>query len=63
MRSRTLREGSVGLLIIFGILVFGGLALWIKGIKFGDKSYKIIADFPDINGIQLGDGVRYSAWY
>ena len=59
MRSRTLREGSVGLLIIFGILVFGGLALWIKGIKFGAKSYKIIADFPDINGIQLGDGVRY----
>ncbi len=59
MRSRTLREGSVGLLIIFGILVFAGLALWIKGIKFGTKSYKIIADFPDINGIQLGDGVRY----
>ncbi|MEO1005649.1 MAG: MlaD family protein, partial [Cyanobacteria bacterium J06638_38] len=59
MRSRTLREGSVGLLIIFGFLVFGGLALWIKGIKFGDQSYKIIADFPDVNGIQLGDGVRY----
>ena len=59
MRSRTLREGSVGLLIIFGILVFGGLALWIKGIKFGAKSYKLIADFPDVNGIQLGDGVRY----
>lgn len=59
MRSRTLREGSVGLLIIFGVLVFGGLALWIKGIKFGDKSYKIIGDFPDVNGVQLGDGVRY----
>ena len=59
MRSRTLREGSVGLLIIFGLLVFGGLALWIKGIKFGDRSYQITADFPDVNGIQLGDGVRY----
>lgn len=59
MRARTLREGSVGLLIIFGILVFGGLALWIKGVKFGEQSYKIIADFPDVNGIQLGDGVRY----
>ena len=59
MRSRTLREGSVGLLIIFGILVFGGLALWIKGFAFGDKSYKIIADFPNVNGIQPGDGVRY----
>ncbi|MEL6440516.1 MAG: MlaD family protein [Cyanobacteria bacterium J06621_8] len=59
MRSRTLREGSVGLLIIVGILVFGGLALWIKGIKFGNRSYQIIADFPDVNGINQGDGVRY----
>ncbi|WP_019507433.1 MlaD family protein [Pleurocapsa sp. PCC 7319] len=59
MRSRTLREGSVGLLIIFSIVLFGGFALWIRGIKFGEKSYQIIADFPDVNGIQLGDGVRY----
>lgn len=59
MRSRTLREGSVGLLIIFSIILFGGFVLWIRGIKFGEKSYNIIADFPDVNGIQLGDGVRY----
>ena len=59
MRSRTIREGSIGLLIIFGALVFGGLALWIKGFAFGEESYQIIADFPDVNGIQVGDGVRY----
>jgi phospholipid/cholesterol/gamma-HCH transport system substrate-binding protein len=59
MRSRTLREGSVGLLIILGILLFGGLALWIRGFSFGNKSYQIIADFPDVNGIKIGDGVRY----
>ena len=59
MRSRTIREGSIGLLVIVGVLVFGGLALWIKGFAFGEKSYKIIADFPDVNGIQVGDGVRY----
>ena len=59
MRSRTLREGSVGLLIIFGVLLFGGLALWIRGFTFGKESYKITADFPDVNGIQVGDGVRY----
>jgi phospholipid/cholesterol/gamma-HCH transport system substrate-binding protein len=59
MRSRTLREGSVGLLIIFGILLFGGLALWVRGFSFGKKSYQIIADFPDVNGIKIGDGVRY----
>lgn len=59
MRSRTLKEGSVGLLIILGVLVFGGLTLWIKGFVFGKQSYQIIADFPDINGITVGDGVRY----
>ena len=59
MRSRTLREGSVGLLIIFGVLLFGGLALWIRGFTLGKQSYKITADFPDVNGIQVGDGVRY----
>jgi phospholipid/cholesterol/gamma-HCH transport system substrate-binding protein len=59
MRSRTIREGSIGLLIIFGALVFGGLALWIKGFAFGKESYQITANFPDVNGIQEGDGVRY----
>lgn len=59
MRSRTLREGSVGLLIILGILLFGGLALWIRGFSFGKTSYQIIADFSDVNGIKIGDGVRY----
>ncbi|MEO1671030.1 MAG: MlaD family protein [Cyanobacteria bacterium J06631_2] len=59
MRSRTLKEGSVGLLIIAGALVFGGLTLWIRGFALGKTSYQIIADFPDVNGIKVGDGVRY----
>ena len=59
MRSRTLKEGSVGLLIIAGALVFGGLTLWIRGFTLGKTSYQIIADFPDVNGMKIGDGVRY----
>ena len=59
MRSRTLKEGSVGLMIIGSIAIFGALALWIRGFKFGETSYTIVADFPDVNGIRLGDGVRY----
>ena len=59
MRSRTVREGSVGLLAIFGIALFGAIALWLQGIRFGESSYEVIADFPDVNGIQVGDGVRY----
>ncbi|GAB4530038.1 MAG: MlaD family protein [Pleurocapsa sp.] len=59
MRSRTIREGSVGLLIIFSIALFGGIALWLRGIRVGEESYEIVADFPDVNGIQIGDPVRY----
>ncbi|MEL6495916.1 MAG: MlaD family protein [Cyanobacteria bacterium J06623_7] len=59
MRARTLREGSVGLLIIFGVLLFGGIVLWIRGFSVGKDSYKIVADFPDVNGIQEGDAVHY----
>ncbi len=59
MRSRTIREGSVGLLIILSIFLFGGVAFWLRGIKFGEEGYKVIADFSNVNGIQVGDVVRY----
>ena len=59
MRSRTIKEGSVGLLIIASVLIFGGFVLWIKGFAFGKKSYTVTTNFPDVNGIQVGDGVRY----
>ena len=59
MKSRNIREGSVGLLIIAGIALFGGITLWLRGIKFGERTYEIIAEFSDVNGIQVGDSVRY----
>ncbi len=59
MRSRTLKEGSVGLMIIGSIVLFSVIALWIRGFKFGEDKYTIVADFPDVNGVRLGDGVRY----
>ena len=59
LRSRTIREGSVGLLALVGIALFGSLVLWLRGISFRDKSYEIIGEFPNVNGIQVGDSVRY----
>ena len=59
LRSRTIREGSVGLLALVGIALFGSLVLWLRGINFRDKSYEIIGEFPNVNGIQIGDSVRY----
>ncbi len=59
MRSRTVREGSVGLLILLGLGVFVVLLLWLRGITFGKRSYKAIVDFSDVGGIQQGAVVRY----
>lgn len=59
MRSRTLKEGSVGLFIIVGVLLFGGIALWLRGVKLGERNYEITAEFPEVDGVQEGDPVRY----
>ncbi|HEY9906825.1 MAG TPA: MlaD family protein [Thermosynechococcaceae cyanobacterium] len=59
MRSRTIREGSVGLLILLGLGVFIGLILWIRGFSLGNRSYKVVFDFVNINGLQVGSQVRY----
>ena len=45
MRSRTTREGSVGLLTLFGLGLFGALMLWLKGVELGKRSYKFIVEF------------------
>lgn len=59
MRSRTIREGSVGLLIIAGLIVFGGLILWIRGLNLGQRSYRAKVEFESVAGMQPGAPVRY----
>ena len=59
MRSRTLREGSLGLFILMGLGLAGGLIFWLKGVKIGRQSYQFIARFPEVIGIQTGSAVRY----
>lgn len=59
MRSRMVREGSVGLFILSGFILFGGLAFWLRGAAFGQDSYRFIVLFEDASGIQSGAGVRY----
>lgn len=59
MRSRTIREGSVGLLILLGLGLFGALVLWLRGLSLGSRSYRFFVDFPDATGMQVGSPVRY----
>ncbi|MGQ4650503.1 MlaD family protein [Lyngbya aestuarii] len=59
MRSRTIREGSVGLLFLVGIAAFVGLVLWIRGFSFGNRSYKFVVSFAEVVGMQVGAPVRY----
>ncbi len=59
MRSRTVREGSVGLLILAGFLLFGGIFVWLRGFRLGQDSYKITAKFSNANRVIAGSPVRY----
>ena len=59
MRSRLVREGSVGLLIILGLGVFGLIFLWLNRINAAGNSYSFIVDFQDAGGMQKGAVVQY----
>ena len=59
LRMRTLQEGSVGLFAILGLIIFGGLVVWLRGGILGQKTYQILADFKDVSGLQIGAPVRY----
>lgn len=57
--KRTLREGSVGLLIVFGLGAFVMIVLWLNRYTAGTNSYKFIVEFANAGGMQRGAPVRY----
>ena len=59
MRSRTIREGSVGLFILGGLGLFGSLAVWLQGVDFSRKPYTIKVQFADANAMTKGASVLY----
>ncbi|KAM3112294.1 MlaD family protein [Phormidesmis sp. 146-33] len=59
MRSRTVREGSVGLFILAGVGLFVGLVMWVRGMNPGNRSFAVTVDFATIGGVQSGSPVRY----
>ena len=59
LRSRMVREGTVGLFALLGLVLFGGLAIWLRGGGFGQESYQFTTEFSDVSGLQVGAPVRF----
>lgn len=59
MQARAIREGSVGLLILIGVGLFGGLVLWLRGLNPGSRNYRMIVSFKNTSGMLVGTAVRY----
>ncbi len=62
MRSRTLREGSVGLFVLVGLGVFVSLVLWLRGELFSSRSYQFTVRFANAAGLKTGASVRYRGY-
>jgi len=59
LRPRTIKEGSVGLFALLGLFVIGGIAVWLRGGAFGNPGYRVLVQFTDASGLQVGGSVRY----
>ncbi len=59
MRSRMIREGSVGLLILAGCGLFAGVVMWQRGVQLSRNTYKLFLMFDSVVGMDAGTPVRY----
>lgn len=59
MQAKAVREGSLGILILLGIGVFGGIILWLKGVRLGEAGFVFEIKFPDASGLDVGSTVRF----
>ncbi len=59
MRLRTVREGSVGILLLVFFAAIGGLILWLRDVTLTKETYKITVEFADANRLKKGAVVRY----
>jgi phospholipid/cholesterol/gamma-HCH transport system substrate-binding protein len=58
MRSRVVREGSVGLLILLGLGLTVGIAAWLRGANLGGH-YSLGVELADAVGLNVGSPVKY----
>ncbi|MBD2099816.1 MlaD family protein [Leptolyngbya sp. FACHB-261] len=53
------REGTLGLLILLGIGLFGGIILWLRGFQPGANSFQFTVQFETASGLRRGAPVRF----
>lgn len=59
MRSRTVREGAVGLLVLLGVSLVIVMSLWLSEAYFGRRSYRLIVEFANADGLKIGSPVLF----
>ena len=57
--SPVLLQSSIGLLILTGIVVLAAILLWLKNVRFGEKSFRATILFSDAAGMLAGTRVDY----
>jgi phospholipid/cholesterol/gamma-HCH transport system substrate-binding protein len=58
MRSRVIREGSVGLLLLLGLGIAVGIIAWLRGTNLGGQ-YSLEIELADAIGLSKGSPVNY----
>ncbi len=58
MRSKAVREGGVGLLILGGVLTFAGFFIWLYNLRFGTEGYTFTVLYDTVSGLSRGANVR-----
>lgn len=53
------REGSVGLLVLFGLGLVTGLIFWIRGFNLGGRAYTLDVELVDALGLSVGSPVKF----
>ncbi len=59
MRTRAVREGSVGLLVIFGLGLVTSLIFWVRGFNFGGRAYTLQVELADALGLSVGSPAKF----
>ena len=57
--SRLVREGSVGLFFLLGVILFGGVIFFLKGTDLQAKNYQVKLLFENAGGLREGARVYY----